>query len=223
MGNSFPNAVGIELLTIIGGTHPTTNFFFYDWKVSRAECVPAISEITIYNQKNIGFIHNGASVQPTLTGYTITFSAATSKGATSYSWDFGDGSTLGTGVSPQHTYTVNGIYTVTLTITGPCGTQTKTSTVVIQGISLEEQRAVDGMRIFPNPFSSTFAIDLGNMRAVEVTVRVMSASGVVVMQKTDKNSNGKIDITELSGYPKGVYLLEISNNSQTVVKKIVKQ
>jgi PKD repeat protein len=34
----------------------------------------------------------------------------------SYSWDFGDGNT-GSGVSPSHTYTVQGTYNVTLTVT----------------------------------------------------------------------------------------------------------
>ncbi|MBK9046013.1 MAG: PKD domain-containing protein [Bacteroidetes bacterium] len=39
-----------------------------------------------------------------------------STGATSYSWDFGDGS-VSTGVNPSHTYTTAGIYTVTLIAT----------------------------------------------------------------------------------------------------------
>jgi PKD repeat protein len=40
----------------------------------------------------------------------------TSTGATSYSWDFGDGS-VSTGANPSHTYTTSGIYTVTLIAT----------------------------------------------------------------------------------------------------------
>jgi PKD repeat protein len=34
-----------------------------------------------------------------------------------YSWDFGDGSTLGSGVSPTHTYTTAGVRNVILTVT----------------------------------------------------------------------------------------------------------
>jgi len=52
----------------------------------------------------------------------------------SYNWDFGDGNT-GTGVSPSHTYTTNGTFTVNLTVTddaGDTGTA-KTTAVIGQG------------------------------------------------------------------------------------------
>jgi PKD repeat protein len=44
-----------------------------------------------------------------------------STGASAYSWDFGDGTAPSTAVSPQHTYTTLGVFTVTLTITTPTG------------------------------------------------------------------------------------------------------
>jgi PKD repeat protein len=49
----------------------------------------------------------------------------------SYAWDFGDGTT-GTGVTPSHTYTAGGTYTVKLTVTdnqGATGVSTSTVTV----------------------------------------------------------------------------------------------
>ncbi|MRR58855.1 MAG: PKD domain-containing protein, partial [Deltaproteobacteria bacterium] len=52
----------------------------------------------------------------------------TSTGATSWLWNFGDGS-ISAARNTKHTYTANGTYTVTLTVTGACGSSTKTGTI----------------------------------------------------------------------------------------------
>src|SRR5687767_3111793 len=51
----------------------------------------------------------------------ITFTN-TSTYATTYSWNFGDYTPVNTTLSPAHTYSVAGTYTVTLTATGVGGT-----------------------------------------------------------------------------------------------------
>lgn len=51
---------------------------------------------------------------------TQTFTDGSSA-ANSWLWDFGDGSTS-TLQNPSHTYSVGGVYTVCLTVTNPCGT-----------------------------------------------------------------------------------------------------
>lgn len=52
---------------------------------------------------------------------TVNFTNLTTGNATSFLWNFGDGATS-TQTSPSHVYTVAGLYTVTLTATGPGGT-----------------------------------------------------------------------------------------------------
>jgi PKD repeat protein len=71
-------------------------------------------------------VTNGGCIGPC----TVTFTN-TSQNATSYSWDFGDGSSVSTAVSPTHQYTLAGTYTVRLTATGAGGTNSATSNVVI--------------------------------------------------------------------------------------------
>jgi PKD repeat protein len=46
-----------------------------------------------------------------------------------YAWDYGDGNT-GTGVSPNHTYSADGVYSVTLTVTDDYGATDSISTMV---------------------------------------------------------------------------------------------
>ncbi len=56
---------------------------------------------------------------------TVQFTDASTGQITSRSWNFGDGQTS-TATSPSHTYVNSGSYTVSLTVTGPGGSNTKT-------------------------------------------------------------------------------------------------
>lgn len=62
-------------------------------------------------------------------GGTYAF-AETSTDATSWTWDFGDGSPLGSGSTPSHTYALSGTYTVCVTAYG-CDSVTTCDTVNI--------------------------------------------------------------------------------------------
>lgn len=62
---------------------------------------------------------------------TVTFTNK-SKFATSYSWDFGDGSTS-SAENPVHTYSAGGVYTVKLTASNGQGSKVKSSDVSIAG------------------------------------------------------------------------------------------
>ena len=53
---------------------------------------------------------------------TVTFTESSTGSPTSWLWDFGDGSSSKLKVPPQHKYSVPGTYTVSLTVTGPGGT-----------------------------------------------------------------------------------------------------
>ena len=74
-----------------------------------------------------------ASFNPSRTtieeGESVSF-ANNSSDATSYEWDFGNGSTSRS-TSPSHTFSNAGRYTVRLTATGPGGTDTTTRTITV--------------------------------------------------------------------------------------------
>ena len=55
----------------------------------------------------------------------------TSTGGSTYNWDFGDGMSS-TQFSPNHTYSTGNLYTVTLTVTNPCGVKTFTRSIQLE-------------------------------------------------------------------------------------------
>ena len=62
--------------------------------------------------------------------FSVSFTDTSTGTITSWSWNFGDGGTSSS-QNPSHSYTVSGLYTVSLTVTGPGGSNTKTVTSYI--------------------------------------------------------------------------------------------
>jgi PKD repeat protein len=69
--------------------------------------------------------HFSASPTSGAAPLTVNFTDQSTGQITSWSWDFGDGS-ISTEQNPSHTYTDDGSYTVSLTVTGPGGSDTET-------------------------------------------------------------------------------------------------
>jgi PKD repeat protein len=85
---------------------------------------------------------------------TSTFTDTSLGNATSWSWDFGDGTWFNTTVAadrnPVHTYTDVGIYTVNLTATNAYGSDTKTQwdyITVLNGAIREANTSITGLTI----------------------------------------------------------------------------
>lgn len=78
-----------------------------------------------------------AEIFVTIENYKVTFNPIVTD-ATTYSWDFGDGSALSTEKAPVHTYESFGDYTVKLTATGEGGSFTTTKTISIAATSIKD-------------------------------------------------------------------------------------
>jgi PKD repeat protein/photosystem II stability/assembly factor-like uncharacterized protein len=61
---------------------------------------------------------------------TVTFTDQSTGNITAWSWGFGDGGTS-TAQNPSHTYTTAGVYTVSLTVSGPYGSDIETEAAFI--------------------------------------------------------------------------------------------
>jgi PKD repeat protein len=101
---------GNEMHGTISSTEGTTGTFYFKRTSEPPEVVEA--DFT-------------ADLTSGLAPLTVKFKDQSTGDLTSWSWDFGDGSTS-TEKKPAHTYADPGTYTVSLTVTGPEGSDTET-------------------------------------------------------------------------------------------------
>ncbi len=142
-----------------------------------------------------------------------------------WSWVFGDGR-IGSGPTVSHTYAERGIYDVTLTVTGPGGTDTYTYENIMQegDVSVGEDApfsfALDNP--YPNPFNPTTAIGFTLPERLPVTLEVYDIRGVRISTLTDEAMdaghhtltwNGRHD----DGTPasSGIYIFRLNAGTMT--------
>ncbi len=90
---------------------------------------------------------------------TVVFTDTSTGAINSWLWDFGDTATS-TGQNPSHTYTAAGIYTVTLTVTGPEGSDTQTRSSYITATTGNNHMQVYGyVDSFPAGLIGDWVVD----------------------------------------------------------------
>ncbi len=128
----------------------------------------------------------------------------TSKNATSYAWDFGDGNTSKE-ENPTHTYTKDSTYTVKLTATNAGGSATKTATLtvtltgasiqVVANFTFEADSETAGKVTFKNTSENatnyTWDFGDGNKSTDENPVHTYAKDGTYTVKLTAKDSSGK--------------------------------
>lgn len=144
-----------------------------------------------------------------------------------YSWDFGNGTTS-TDFSPWATYTSTGTYTTTLiTSNGTCGSDTSTVEIeVLPPVSVEENKYVSGLSIYPNPIKNDLTIGFYSKINSPATITLYNALGALVKQNINIIKLGANKISpfhNINDLPKGIYTLKIKIKESTISKKILKE
>lgn len=148
------------------------------------------------------------------TGAVYSFTS-TSTGATSWLWDFGDGG-ASTVENPNHTYTSNGTFTVTLITTNGCGSDTTTQTVTVTGVGLDEF-AQEQLIVFPNPATTTLTL-MATSDLLGKSAEVTDVFGKIIRTINIDSTESTIEIDQLSN---GVYFIRIENTE--LVIRFIKQ
>ncbi len=204
------------------GVTANTNYDFYVANICKGDTSAFTGPFTL-NSGSAGAPVASFVPTQTLGGFTVSFDASgTSGNGNTYSWDFGDGSPAGSGVTTTHNYTSGGSFTVKLTVTNACGTSD--TTITLNGVSLTENGLSRNLRLFPNPASSILYIEVGNVSSADITVRVMDMSGKLVLSSGyDASGNSFESSLDISDLAQGVYMIEVTDGANTAVRRLIKE
>ncbi|MDG1331277.1 MAG: PKD domain-containing protein [Crocinitomicaceae bacterium] len=141
---------------------------------------------------------------------------STTTGTVTYSWDFGDSNTDAT-ENPTHTYASGGDYTVVLTITDSCGTNSFTA-VVNTTVGINELSLAD-VAVYPNPSNGIFSIEAS---AEMETAYITDLSGKLIYTGELSGNEATINAAQFAN---GTYFLSIrfaDDMIQTIRLEVVK-
>lgn len=77
--------------------------------------------------------------------------------------------------------------------------------------------------VYPNPANSLIKISARNKKTGNVILKVFSVNGEIIYQKKNiiNNTGNFTEIIDVSNYPQGVYILNISDDNSNINKKII--
>lgn len=138
-----------------------------------------------------------------------------------YLWDFGDGNTS-MNETPIHTYDVEGIYQVSLSITNQCGTDEVTIEVAFGTTGIGEINAISSIEAMPNPNNGRFDLVIESQKTQQVQLRLVNVVGQTVLSQNEVLTTGsnRIGINEES-LSAGIYFLDVSSDNAKRSLKVV--
>ncbi|QNR23566.1 fibronectin type III domain-containing protein [Croceimicrobium hydrocarbonivorans] len=161
------------------------------------------------------------SVTSTIAGnqFIVYLDATGTTDATSYTWDFGNGVT-GSGLMDTVVFLGNGTYTVVLTATNGCGSDTASYQVYVN-IGLDENPLANHLNVYPNPANYKVNVSFREVGSADVEIRLRDAQGREVLFISDRMQSGTyardIDVSQLA---RGIYTVEVKSGGLTAHRRL---
>jgi len=153
---------------------------------------------------------------------TVTFTNETN-GATSYLWSFGDGN-FSEVVSPEHTYLQTGVYEVVLTaFNETCAIQDSITITVSEFTSTQSLDLASSISISPNPAHSYFIlkVEQGKELNTSVQIEMLDVKGRQILKQMVFDSSENQMEVNIGSLTPGLYLVRLTSERDTVVKKLI--
>ena len=212
---TYPNST---YLWSTGETTPsisvtTTGVFHVTVTDTTSGCVgTAIDTVTVGDGTvpYADFSQSADSVNLSVSG-EVVFSDSSSL-ATEWCWDFGDGNTS-TAMSPTHTYSSVGTYTVSQFAKNGACQDTATSSVVVFIMVTIDKDLEPEVKVYPNPTQDFLRVFLPE-GAEDASFELLDAAGKRVWMQ-DHLSNGENQLS-LAGLPVGRYFFRVSQKGAII-------
>lgn len=184
-----------------------TYWIYYNYTDPNTTCSNIdSSQIVVNAQPNVPII--------TTNGDEMCISST--PGAT-YQW-YLDGMMMNGETDTCVTAIVNGDYSVTTTTSDNCSESSTETTISI--IGLDENSAFNGIVLSPNPTIGTITIQLNSSSDLTTKAIISDLSGRVFHEGVQTGSNL---IYNLEQYPSGTYLLQLTQNGESTLIKVVRK
>lgn len=192
-----------------------------DITIPAAPCVNAVTAAVSFVKDTI----NVADAQFTtawLNSFQYQFDG-TASFADQHTWDFGDGYTNSTTLTPIHTFATSGTYDVTLIVyEAACGSWDTLTQQVSYFIGTDELGI--SAAAFPNPTTGVVNIVANNMGEFTGVLKVYNVLGQLITESNVSAANGDLNHKlDLSGLAKGLYTIVLTNEEKTANLRVVLQ
>ena len=140
-------------------------------------------------------------------------------GTLNYVWNFGDGNTS-TIQNPVHTYAMDGIYQVCLSIVDDCGSDSTCQMLSVIGAGLAEPGALTSLTVYPNPNTGTFVLKGNRNLTEEMIIRVTDVVGKTLYLQGLEAGLGEFSTQiSLSQAVAGMYFVQVqAGNAVRTIK-----
>lgn len=160
-----------------------------------------------------------------VTFMTSTFTN-TSQNATSYLWDFGDGTTS-TDSDPVHVFPwPGGTFTVVLTASNECGSSSDTLTVRADETttSIQELGNDVSYNVYPNPNNGTFTLEVNGTSADDIELEIVDLQGKLILNRNyGILSGGMRETVQLEGVAHGMYVVKLRMGDRVATQLLTVQ
>jgi PKD repeat protein len=143
-----------------------------------------------------------------------------------WNWDFGDGN-FSNQQSPDHLYTSNGYYDVSLTVENEYGckdTISRTNYVYLS-VGTEENYYSENINVYPNPFKNDINLVITSNKNSSIQIEIFNIEGKIIYSSQqilgigENLISSKISDKEI---PNGIYIMKISTENNVYQQKIIK-